>query len=234
MPLSNFLDKLRTFNKSLNSRMREMLLKYNNDTFDGNKPYIISVKSRRILEYVNKDETSLEEKIKNWNKYNDILVDISNECYNYFSPSLMYVFNDEIHFVFYNEKDSYNGNINKTLTTIVSFVTRLFAIKLNDYVFTCYGKYIQFNTEYETLNYLVWRQNDCKRNNTNTLSKYSEKNITDDTTNIMYGNTLKKELIYIEDKTGDMINRRIISNNNVIFKCNFNENLKKYIYNEYL
>ena len=178
MPLSKFLDKLRTFNKSLNYRMREILSEYNNNTFNSNKPYIISIKSKKILDYVNCKEDSIEDKLYSWNEYNNILVEISKRCYYYFNPSLIYSFNDEIHLVFYNEHDNYNGNINKTLTTVVSFITRLFAKKLDDYVFTFHGKYIQFNTEYETLNYLIWRQNHCKINNTNTLLKYSENKLT--------------------------------------------------------
>lgn len=240
MPLSKFLDKLRTFNKSLNYRMREILSEYNNNTFNSNKPYIISIKSKKILDYVNCKEDSIEDKLYSWNEYNNILVEISKRCYYYFNPSLIYSFNDEIHLVFYNEHDNYNGNINKTLTTAVSFVTRLFAKKLDDYVFTFHGKYIQFNTEYETLNYLIWRQNHCKINNTNTLLKYSENKLTEDNinwqspSNILYGNILKKELIYIQDKNKEMINRKIISNHTILLKDNFNENLQKYIYNEYL
>lgn len=254
MPLTEFLNRLLNFTKSLNQRMRELLFKYNNGTFDNSKPYIISLKSKKILEYVNNINNSINEKVDSWYEYNKLLVDISKQCYVRFNPSLIYTFNDEIHLVFYNDNNTYLGNINKTLTTIVSFVTYLFAKESSYSDFTFYGKYIQFDTTYETLNYLIWRQNDCKRNNIITLYKYFDENCNElsllniinkldnlefDITNetlypILYGNILKKELVYSEDKNKELINRKVIVNSSILLSDNFTENLQKYIYNEHL
>lgn len=252
MPLTEFLNRLLNFKKSLNVRMRELLLKYNSDKFDSYLPYIISLKSKKILEYVNKRENSIEEKVDSWFEYNKLLINICKECYNRFNPTLIYTFNDEIHLVFYNNNNNnmYLENINEKLTTIVSYVTYLITKSSKYENFSFYGKYVQFNTQYETLNYLIWRQLDCKRNNTNELYRYYtqdsiisieqkikklEDNMIDEILhNIIYGNILKKELIYIEDKNKDLVSRKVITNSNILFSNNFTENLQKYIYNKYI
>jgi hypothetical protein len=57
----------------------------------------------------------------------------------------------EIHMVFYNTSDYpdlYNGNINKTLTTMSSFASRLFTKEFMknvlDFDFTVGAKYLEF------------------------------------------------------------------------------------------
>jgi len=248
---------------TLGTRMETILNDCNNQYFEEYKPYIISIKSKEILKYVNKMQNSFEDKIKQLSNYNKILVNVSKECYIRFNPNLIYSFNDEIHFVFFNSIDFpylYNGNINKTITTIVSFITRMFIkefLSMNiDVDFTCYGKYAIFKNEYEVLNYLIWRQNDCKRNNIFTLYNYFSKDtlhgksldymnknlsiylnklkLSFDLRKIIYGNILKKELIYVENKNKELSTKKIITNNHDILSDNFDENLQKLIYNRFL
>lgn len=249
---------------SLKTRMQSLLDKHNNNNSSAYKPYIISLKSKEILEYLNFPSNSISEKITQLKNYNDILLSVSKSCYNRFNPSMIYTFNDEIHMVFYNTSDYpdlYNGNIHKTLTTISSYVSRLFTkefIKNDlDFEFTIHAKYIEFDKEYETLNYLVWRQHDCKRNNIITLYKYfnkdviyksldnitqtlfhnlTDKNITHENIEfLIYGNILKKELVYIEHKDeSDLLSRKELNVSHKILHKNFKENMIKYILNTYL
>jgi hypothetical protein len=249
---------------SLKSRMQSLLNKHNNNNFSGYKPYVISLKSKDILEYLNFPYNSVTEKITQLKNYNDILLSVSKSCYNRFNPYMIYTFNDEIHMVFYNTSDYpdlYNGNINKTLTTMSSYVTRLFTqefMKIDlDFDFTIHAKYAEFDKEYETLNYLVWRQNDCKRNNIITLYKYFTKDVLhmslDDITQrlfhalsdinitykdldfLIYGNILKKELVYIENQDETALScRKELNISHELLHENFKENMTKYILNTYL
>lgn len=243
---------------SLKTRMQENANYYNKQRIEAYQPYIISVKSRDILNYVNHqvysydNESSFIKKLDFLNKYNEILVDICKKCYSRFNPNMIYSFNDEIHLVFYNTTDYpdlYNGNIHKTLSTISSYITRLFTQKLqHEFDFTFYAKYVSFSTEYEVLNYLVWRQNDCNRNNIITMYNYFETNLENqklkditskllvcifnlqdhlDITQVIHGNIIKKELIYNDDK--DYTGRYVFNLEHFNLKDNFNENLIKYI-----
>lgn len=247
---------------SIKTRMQELLKTYNDREFNSFQPYIVSLKSKEILEFLNFPSASIQDKINLLKNYNEILLNVSKQCYNRFNPSMIYTFNDEIHMVFYNTSDYpdlYNGNIHKTLTTMSSFATYFFIkefIKYNiDFEFTIGAKYVEFNPEYETLNYLTWRQLDCKRNNIITLYKYINSDVThkslDDVTQslfhhlsdlnithdelqfLIYGNVLKKELVYVEHKE-DISPRKEFNTSHELLHENFKENLRKYILNNYL
>lgn len=250
---------------SLKTRMQCLLKQFNGKEFNLYQPYVISLKSKEILEFLNFPATSVRDKINLWKNYNEILLTVSKSCYNRFNPSMIYAFNDEIHMVFYNTSDYpdlYNGNINKTLTTMSSFATYIFTkefMKYNiDFEFTIGAKYAEFNPEYETLNYLVWRQLDCKRNNIITLYKYFNSDVKfmnlDDVTQrlfhelsdinithkelefLIYGNVLKKELVYVVNKenTEDISPRKEFNLSHELLHENFKENVRKYIQNTYL
>jgi tRNA(His) 5'-end guanylyltransferase len=209
--------------------MQSLVKEYNSDTFNVYKPYIISLKSKQILEYLNCEKSSIHESIGVFNEYNKILLKVSKECYNKFNPSMIYTFNDEIHMVFYNildYADLYNGNINKTITIITSFATRVFTKEFMnselDFDFTIGAKYVEFENNYEVLNYLIWRQLDCKRNNIITLYRYNNLDVKNmsledirelllkylqdinidylELNYLIYGNIIKKELVYIYSK----------------------------------
>lgn len=251
--------------KSLKTRMQSLLKQFNSKEFNLYQPYIVSLKSKEILEFINFPDKSIRDKIHLWKNYNEILLNVSKACYNRFNPSMIYAFNDEIHMVFYNTSDYpdlYNGNITKTLTTMSSFATYIFTkefIKYNiDFNFTIGAKYVEFYPEYETLNYLVWRQLDCKRNNIITLYRYFNSDVTykslDDVTQslfhalsdlnithkdlefLIYGNVLKKELVYVANKenTEDISPRKEFNVSHELLHENFKENVRKYIQNTYL
>jgi hypothetical protein len=249
-------------NSSLKNRMQNVLYKYNGQEFSQYEPYIVSLKSKEILEYLNTRNLSIKEKIDDWQEYNTMLLKVSQECYDRFNPRMIYSFNDEIHMVFYNTSDYpdlYNGNVNKTLTTMSSFATRQFTKEFNkrnlDFEFTINAKYAEFNQEYEALNYLVWRQLDCKRNNIITLFKYFQEDVKylvlDDVTQSLFhkltdlnmnyeqlkylinGNVVKKELVYV-DMNDNMLTKKELNVSNDLLHENFKENLRKYIYNAYL
>jgi hypothetical protein len=249
---------------SLKTRMQSALSDYNSDTFTQYKPYVVSLKSKEILEYLNFQKESFDIKLDELNEYNRILISVTKECYNRFNPLMIYTFNDEIHMVFYNVSDYpdlYNGNVNKTITTMASFATRAFTKEFMknhiDFDFTIGAKYIEFSTEYEILNYLIWRQFDCKRNNIITLYKYFSSDVKyiqlDDVTQLLfhnlkdinishsqldfliYGNVLKKELVYIEnDNETELSSRKQLNVSHELLHENFKENLTKYIFNTYL
>lgn len=251
------------FNKqSLKTRMQNSLEEYNSRKFEDYKPYIISLKSKELLEYLNFQELNIKEHLDKWRQYNLILQDIVKQSYNRFSPIMMYAFNDELHFVFYNVSDYtdvYNGNVNKSLTTITSYVTRLFTKEFMkndiDLEFNFHAKYIEFDVEYETLNYLVWRQLDCKRNNTITLFRYFNTDTTHmtledvtqnlchhlndnnlnytDLKDIINGFVIKKELIYVE-KGDDIVTRKVFNVSNMVLNEQFRETLHQYVFKNYL
>lgn len=249
-------------NESLKDRMQKLLDEHNDKTFSLYKPYIITIKSREVLDYINHSKTNIKEQLKHFNEYNEILTSVSKECYHRFNPLMVYTFNDEINLVFYNTSDYpdlYNGNVTKTLTTLSSFVTKHFTKEFLtrdiDFEFTFHSRYLEFTTEYETLNYLVWRQLDCKRNNTITLYKYFEVNVVNmsleditqnlshyladndlyysDLKEILYGFIIKKELIYVE-KDDDIITRKVFNVSNIVLNEDFKTNLHKYVYNSFL
>ena len=98
--------------------------------------------------------------------------------YNKFDPVMIYAFNNEINLAFFyndNGEDRYDGNINKILTSIVSYASVLVSKELEkseiylDLVFD--GHFIEFDIDHEILNYFIWRQFDCKRNTITLLYK---------------------------------------------------------------
>lgn len=256
--------------KPLVARMQDMVNVYNNKEFNNYYPIVISLKSKEILKLVNNlgkidNEIDIKNKLLSWEQYNKILLNVSKECYDRFSPSMIYTFNDEIHMVFYNQSDYqgiYNNNINKTLTIMSSFVSNKFTkefIKNNiDVEFTVYGKYVEFKDEYEILNYLIWRQFDCRRNNIITLYKCINSNVNsmslenvtqelfhylsddlkinyEDIQYIICGNILKKRK-YHDKKSNTHFTktRKELQIIHELLHSNFKHNLKKYIFNHYL
>lgn len=176
-------DKTNTFRRidpnSLENRMRSIVFGYNkNDKRCHNyKPHIVSVKSRKLLDYIN-TITSINEKFELLQTVDDILVNVCKELYIKFDPSMIYSFGNEINLVFYyndNGEFLYGGNINRILSSIISYtsikMTQEFTKRniYNEFVFD--GHFVEFDQDFETLNYLIWRQFDCKRNTLSLLYK---------------------------------------------------------------
>jgi tRNA(His) 5'-end guanylyltransferase len=162
---------------SLRIRMKNLESKQNDNSCHPYKPHIVSLKSRKLLNYLNKI-TSFEKKFEMFENYNKIMENVCSKLYDRFDPHLIYTFNNEIHLVFYFNDDGefvYDGDINKTLTNVVSYASVIMTIELlNNNLeadFTFEGTFTEFDVDYETLNYLIWRQSDCKRNIVNLLYK---------------------------------------------------------------
>lgn len=231
----------------LKKRMQDLIDKYNSDTFDDYRYHIITVKSKEINQYINSDFS------KNADRMHDIFVKVSKESYHPFAPVMIYTFNNEINFVFDTENDQFNRNINKRLTAIVSYITNrvtkeLFNRGINmEFMFT--GKFIEFEKDYETFNYLVWRQCECYRNNILALAKENGlethklktkelfemlgKKESEYPPYVLNGSIIKKEIIYVE-KENDTILRTFLNVDHIILSDSFCSNIRKYLYNRML
>lgn len=162
---------------SLELRMKSYINRLNNVNCHYYKPHIISIKSKQLLKYIN-NITELQDKIVFLNDINNILVNVSKLLFNRFSPHMIYTFHNEINLVFYYNDGGdylYNGNITKILTSITSCASVYITKELQkrdiniDFLFD--GNFVEFDKDFETLNYLIWRQFDCKRNTLTLLYK---------------------------------------------------------------
>lgn len=168
---------------SLEKRMKRIIEKDNGKKCHFYKPYIVSIKSRALLDLINKVnrstyKSSIENKIDLIEKINNILINVSKKLYLKFDPTIIYTFHSEINLVFfYNENGEsiYDGNMNKILTSIISCASILFSKELEKHDilldFTFDGHLIEFDIDYEILNFLIWRQFECKRNTITLLYK---------------------------------------------------------------
>jgi tRNA(His) 5'-end guanylyltransferase len=134
------------------------------------KPFVVSLKSRQILSYFN-NLTNIDDKLKFIDNFNEIMIEVSKKLYMQYDPRMIYTFHDEIHLVFfYNENGNYmySGDINKIITTLVSYtsieLTKILTKRSIDLDFIYKGQFVEFDEDYEILNYIIWRQLDCKRN----------------------------------------------------------------------
>lgn len=164
-------------NISLENRMKKNVSKCNSAKCHYFKPHIVSIKSREILTFLN-TLTSFDEKIKMLEMFQDILFESIKPIYKNYAPNLIYTFLDEVHLVFFYNDDGnyiYDGNITKTITALTSSISINVFRELQkrgielDFKFS--SQFVEFDKDYETLNYLVWRQNDCKRNIVTLLHK---------------------------------------------------------------
>lgn len=265
----DFLNVIDLTYDTLQTRMKKYLHRYNNLNIHPYKCHIITLKSKQLLSYVN-TLSNLDDKITFLESYNTMLNNVCKKLYIRFNPQMIYSFNDEIHLVFYYKETNniYNGNIHKLLTTFTSY-TSICMLKelLNNSIninFEYYAKIVEFNEDYETLNYLIWRQFDCKRNIMTLLYKclkyndildggYSniEKMKLEDimldfsknqsvNNNLLTGNILKKQIYYVskedlqKDLQKDLVTRKNILVEHFYLADNFTENMQKYIKNKIL
>lgn len=243
---------------SLEKRMKKIIEKDNGKIRHYYKPYIVSIKSKRLLAYINNTKYNFEDKINLLHNINEILINVSKKLYNKFDPTMIYTFHNEINLVFfYNENGEsiYDGNINKILTSIVSYASILISKELDkkniliDFLFD--GHFVEFDKDYEILNFLVWRQFECKRNTITLLYKCLKN--TNDITNLTLddmkyslpivsqelftGNTLKKHIFKSSmqnpwaNDTVDTVEkiRKNIGIEYLYFHKNFTFVLEKYI-----
>ncbi len=208
--------------ETLSWRMSKVVSRYNDRAFHCYKPFVITVKSKQLLSYINK-VTDIKTKLEFLTSYNDILVSVCERLYHDYDPTMIYAFNNEITLVFfYNDYGDYkyNGNINRLLTSVASDASLHMYKKLQESQIDLHTSFsatcVEFSDDYEVMNYVIWRQMDCKRNTITLLHKclYTSDPITNvklDTlqfnldgylTNaFMHGNIIKKQLYYTVSDT---------------------------------
>ncbi len=224
-------------------RMTKYMKKYNKKCHPY-KPFIVSLKSRQILSYFN-HITNIDDKLKFIEKFNEIMIEVSKKLYIKYDPHMIYTFHDEIHLVFfYNENGNYmySGDISKIITTLISYtsieMTKIFIKKSIDLDFVYKGQFIEFDDDYEILNYIIWRQLDCKRNTITLLYKCinlenKEKNnclklnvmensvfdfLKDKSNSYHTGNILKKVIYYINTNNPKIVLNKENSQDNLTIR----------------
>lgn len=211
---------------SLQTRMSKLIKRYNGKKCHPYKAHIVSLKSKELLKYIN-FVCPIDEKVERLRVYNEILLCAAKSLYQRFDPEVIYCFNNEIHLVFfYNDAGSfvYDGDIMKTITSIVSHVTSSFVKELLakslkiDVHFT--GTFIEFDQDYEALNYIIWRQLDCTRNNVTLMYKCVSNLDVESIHNV----TIDEMKPVIEDKFGEI--PEFIHNGNVLKKALVYKNMK--------
>lgn len=155
---------------SLHNRMKELSTKWNGYNIHPFKPTIVTLTSHNLLKFIN-TLSSYDNKIKFYEQWNSVYKKTSEQLYKKFNPSMIYYFNDEINLVFYHNDYGEmwaNGNLHKMISNISSYTTRCLSLELIkigvdlDFCFNC--KVVQFDDKYETLNWIIWRQADCRKN----------------------------------------------------------------------
>lgn len=154
------------------------------------EPCIIYLRSKQILKIL-KQYQSIENKIQLFEEHNLKLHKIAQILYKEFNPNCIYCFNNEIHLVFYRSLDKdidlpFNGNMNLFINYACSLCSVEFSKLYNtNIIFT--GRlsiFPQGPLEYETLNFLIWRQLNCKRNILQLLfTSYTITSLMDENTN---------------------------------------------------
>lgn len=228
-----------SFHKRMHKYIRE-------SDVDFESPFVVYVRSKALIKLINK-RSSYENKLAFLKDYNVQLTKISKKLYKDFEPNLIYAFNNELHLIFNKETSIYKGSSQRLLTNIVSAVTRYFS----DLNVQFEGRIIYFPKQCEVLNFLVWRQFDCKRNTLTLLHKCvkpSARNgnrkteINEGMENILHdlgpladevvnGNIYKKEVYY---KGDELVTRTRISVLHEWLSENFDSSYQKYILNKVL
>lgn len=156
------------FKSNINDRMENYLSQFNNEKFHPYKPHIVSLKSKQIRKHLNAPKT-FQEKQDHLDTYYQNTLNMVKKCYHQFDPTLIFIVNDEIHFVFYYNEEGdfrFDGNIMKLSSSITSFVSiEMSKIYGNDLHFYYTTKVVEFNEDDEVLNYIIWRQLNGKNAN---------------------------------------------------------------------
>jgi tRNA(His) 5'-end guanylyltransferase len=198
-------------------------------------PYICTFSSVELLKHINKVD-HIDIKLMFLYKINKIFENISIKLFKKYNPILIYFFNNEFTLLFVpeiNNEIMFNGNVNKTLTHISSYISILVTKELNDininksFIFT--GKAVEFSNKHEAFNFLIWRQFDCKRNNINLFYRclFPKQNLTQITSAKMleeiYNHNVKLD--------ADVLHGFIISKDKETYQDDFTYNRSKYITN---
>lgn len=266
MTIYNIINNLiKWSDTSLDTRMRTVVKRYNNSKCHGFKPFVVTLKSKELLGFIN-DITTFDNKREELDMISDIMFKVSKMVYERYDPSVIYTFQNELNVVFYYNESGifvFDGNIHKTITSLCSFISvkvykLLESYGLNlDVCFT--AEFAEFEQDYEILNYLVWRQMDCRRNTVTLLYKCSDvddskvenvkisdmiKRISENLQidveetlkHLLTGSVIKKYLFYKlsnnKRNENDIISRKSVGVEHINLSENFKENLQKYIVNK--
>lgn len=148
---------------SLPERMSGYVAKYNSFRCHSYKGHIVSLKSKPVLNLFTKNQTSIE----TLDMLHSNMTRVCQSLFEIYNPRLIYTFNDEIHFVFmYNDDNSgylFGGNVHKLLTHIsgtASYLMTKFNLTTGANPEVT-AKFVQFNEDYDSLNFIAWRQSHC-------------------------------------------------------------------------
>jgi hypothetical protein len=204
--------------QNLDERMNEMIHKMNGKQFHPYKVHIVTLRSKQILRYLNKT-MSIDEKQQQIDNYYAKMMPVISKCSNEFDPTFVYICNDELHFVFYYNDEGefrYNGNIHKTMSSITSYVSIQVAKVFPEIDYFYYKtKVIEFDKDYESLNYLVWRQTNSTNNNFQIFYKclYPNNDMTNLNTSEIHFELMKTkiDLLSFTNLYGVAVKRRLTS-----------------------
>ncbi len=159
------LEKYFKKSENIHDRMKNYLNK-NEKKCHPYKSHIVSLKCKDLLKQINKRD-GINEKKRELVEIQEKIVNVSKEMYDYFNPTFMYCFNNEIHLVFKSNENGtfiYDGDINKLITMCASF-----ASSKTTNIFS--ATFVEFDDDYELLNYIIWRQLESVRNTSSILYK---------------------------------------------------------------
>jgi hypothetical protein len=188
---------------SFNTRMKALLHKHNSRSAHPFKAFVVSLSSKTVLKRM---------RMTSQKHIHGLLVDTAKYLIERYNPHLTYVCNNEMHFVFmYEDYQShpFDGNFNKIISSMTGSATYFFTVvdavlNENDASFSCdpgfTAKVVEFENDYDTLNYLVYRQNFCYNNNCLAHVSLLEKDDLKDDTAVLpdwfkHGTIIKKELV---------------------------------------
>jgi hypothetical protein len=221
-------------------------IKHNNVVFKKYNGYIITIKSVDVLKKLNTVKR-FDNKVLELEAHNELLKQACIELLKEIQPTLIYSFNNEIHLVFNDSNYLYNGNITKKLSKCVSLSTIALSKAFNRSI-VCTGYAVEFYKNHEILNYLIWRQYDCKRNTLNLLYKCKNpdkeipklsviENDIEINKKIIYGIFVKQKLVTINDKKQKEYLRNTIvieEDGELLFDKDFDNNLENLINSKYI
>lgn len=161
----------------LHDRMLDLSQKWNGFCVHPFKPFVITLNSTELLKLVN-SLTSYNDKMLFYKQWNEIYKNVCSKLYNKFNPSMVLYYNDEINLVFYQNHHGDvwgKGNVNRLISNISSYASLYLGQQFTknnidiDFCINC--KIVSFNDKYETLNWIIWRQSDCRKNTVGLLYK---------------------------------------------------------------
>jgi tRNA(His) 5'-end guanylyltransferase len=212
--------------------------------------FVVSLKSRSLLKMLKQNTHDFNKKNEELGQNNIILKQVCKTLYDKYDPVMIYCFNNEINLVFVNEGNTlYKGNISKMVCKMASHASVCYSRELkNDVDITFEGIFVEFRKSCEVLNYLVWRQFDCRRNTVTSLYKCFAKNVTIENMpihdmercfelpkDLLYGIVMKKCMVaYTKGSENRVLVRKRIVADHFYLADNFDKIVEKYVRTKFL